>query len=257
MLEQSKNSPERRGQLRWVLKCGYDLDYYIKNNLRKTVSEGIPGQWVPPTQGRGVIEQRGCKARPVEGRWIPEGHRSQVFRNSGAIGREEVVVGGFWGICLKRLADKHQAGLWVSCSDERPEGGKARQDPGRDTGCLNCDDAGLVLSNFNFLPSRHEGGFRGVSDGKEILLQCWRLQFNPWSGAFLGEGNGYLLLSSCLENPMDDSHGWLAGYSPWGSQKSDMMEWLTFSLSDMSVIPLIPRVMFRLLIPLEHSHLKK
>ena len=95
----------------------------------------------------------------------------------------------------------------MSCSDERAEGGKARQDPGQDTGCLNCDDAGLVLSNFNFLPIRHEGGFPGVSDGKEILLQCWRLQFNPWSGASPGEGNGYLLQSSCLENPMDDSHG--------------------------------------------------
>ena len=40
-----------------------------------------------------------------------------------------------------------------------------------------------------------------------------------------GEGNGYPLQYSCLENP----HGQrsLAGYSPWGCKESDMTEQLT------------------------------
>ena len=36
-----------------------------------------------------------------------------------------------------------------------------------------------------------------------ICLQCRRPGFNPRSGQFPGEGNGYLLQYSCLENPMD------------------------------------------------------
>ena len=168
------------------------------------MNKGIPGQWVLPSQGRGVIEQRRCKA----GQW--RGGRSQRVMGARCLGtqvrvsREEVVTGGFWGICLKRLADKHQKGLWVSCSDERAEGGKARQDPGRDTGSLNCDDAGLVLSNFNFLPTRHEGGFPGVSDGKESSCNAGDSSSIPESGRSPGEGNGYLLQCSCLGNPVDD-----------------------------------------------------
>ena len=33
-----------------------------------------------------------------------------------------------------------------------------------------------------------------------------------------GEGNGYPLQSSCLENPMEKA----GGYSPWGHKESDM-----------------------------------
>ena len=38
----------------------------------------------------------------------------------------------------------------------------------------------------------------------------------------LGEGSGYLLQYSYLENPMDKRS--LAGYSPWGHKESDMAE---------------------------------
>ena len=38
-----------------------------------------------------------------------------------------------------------------------------------------------------------------------------------------GEGNGYPLQDSCLENPMD------RGYSPWGRKQSGMTERLTLS----------------------------
>ena len=37
-----------------------------------------------------------------------------------------------------------------------------------------------------------------------------------------GEGNGYPLQSSCLENPMEKA----GGYSPWGHKESDMTKWL-------------------------------
>ena len=38
----------------------------------------------------------------------------------------------------------------------------------------------------------------------------------------LGEGNGYPLQCSCLENSMD--RGACQGYSPWGHKESDMTE---------------------------------
>ena len=39
----------------------------------------------------------------------------------------------------------------------------------------------------------------------------------------IGEGNGTPLQCSCLENPMDSSHGWksLEGCSLWGRTESD------------------------------------
>ena len=40
----------------------------------------------------------------------------------------------------------------------------------------------------------------------------------PGSGRSSGEGNGYSLQYSCLENSMDRG---LAGYSPWGLKESD------------------------------------
>ena len=51
----------------------------------------------------------------------------------------------------------------------------------------------------------------------------------PESGISPGEGNGYPLQYSYLENP----HGWmsLVGYSPWGHKELDMTEWLTDCLS--------------------------
>ena len=36
---------------------------------------------------------------------------------------------------------------------------------------------------------------------------------------FLGEGHGYPLQYSCLENPMDRN---LVGYNPWGHKGLDM-----------------------------------
>ena len=47
-------------------------------------------------------------------------------------------------------------------------------------------------------------------------------------GRSLGEGNGYPLQYSCLENSMDRS---LMGYSPWGCKESHRTQLLTLSLS--------------------------
>jgi len=46
-------------------------------------------------------------------------------------------------------------------------------------------------------------GFRGDSDGKESACNVGDPGLIPGSGRSLGEGNGYPLQYSCLENSMD------------------------------------------------------
>ena len=46
-------------------------------------------------------------------------------------------------------------------------------------------------------------GFRGTSDGKESACNVGNMGSIPGSGRSPGEGNGYPLQYSCLENPMD------------------------------------------------------
>ena len=46
-------------------------------------------------------------------------------------------------------------------------------------------------------------GFPGGSDGKESACSAGGLGSIPGSGRSSGEGNGYPLQCSCLENPMD------------------------------------------------------
>ena len=64
-------------------------------------------------------------------------------------------------------------------------------------------------------------GFRGGSDGKESAGNAGDPGSIPESGRSPGEGNGYPLEYSCLENPMD---------RPWGRKKSDTTERLRLSL---------------------------
>ena len=45
--------------------------------------------------------------------------------------------------------------------------------------------------------------FHGGSDGKESACNAGDPGLIPELGGSPGEGNGYLLQSSCLENPMD------------------------------------------------------
>ena len=46
-------------------------------------------------------------------------------------------------------------------------------------------------------------GFPGGSDGKECACDAGDLGLIPGSGSSPGEGDGYPLQYSCLENPMD------------------------------------------------------
>ena len=46
-------------------------------------------------------------------------------------------------------------------------------------------------------------GFPGGSSGKESACNAGDMGFFLGSGRSLGEGNGYPLQYSCLENPMD------------------------------------------------------
>ena len=46
----------------------------------------------------------------------------------------------------------------------------------------------------------------------------------PGLGRSPGEGKGYPLQYSCLENPWTEKH---AGYSPWGLKESDITEGLS------------------------------
>ena len=52
-------------------------------------------------------------------------------------------------------------------------------------------------------------GFLVAQTVKKILLQCRRLGLIPGLGKSLGEGNGYSLPYSCLENPMNKGGWWI------------------------------------------------
>jgi len=51
-------------------------------------------------------------------------------------------------------------------------------------------------------------GFPGGSDGKEPAHNVGDLSSIPGSGRFPGEGSGYPLQDSCLENPMGRGTWW-------------------------------------------------
>ena len=63
-------------------------------------------------------------------------------------------------------------------------------------------------------------GFPGGSDGKEPACNAGDLDLISGSGRSPGEGNGYPLQYSCLENPVDREAWWL----PWGHKESDITD---------------------------------
>ena len=65
----------------------------------------------------------------------------------------------------------------------------------------------------------------GGSDGKEYACNVGDLGSIPGSGRSPGEGNGYPLQYSCLENSTEQRN--LVGYSPWGRKALDTTEQLT------------------------------
>ena len=56
--------------------------------------------------------------------------------------------------------------------------------------------------------SPEKGGFPGGSDGKESVCNAGDLSSIPGLGRSPGEGNGYSLQYSCLDNPMDRGAWW-------------------------------------------------
>ena len=70
-------------------------------------------------------------------------------------------------------------------------------------------------------------GFPGGSDGKESACNAGNLGSIPGLGRSPGEGKGYLLQYSDLENSID--------YSPWGCKDSDTTERLSLTQSQASV----------------------
>ena len=64
------------------------------------------------------------------------------------------------------------------------------------------------------------------SYGKESSCTAGDPASIPWLARYPGEGNGYPLQYSCLEN----AHGQrtLVGYSQWGHKELDMTEWLKY-----------------------------
>ena len=72
-------------------------------------------------------------------------------------------------------------------------------------------------------------GFPSGSDSKKSTCNAGDWGSIPGLGRSPGEGNGYRLQYSCLENPMDRRPG---GYSPWGGKEVAMTEQLSLSHMD-------------------------
>ena len=62
-------------------------------------------------------------------------------------------------------------------------------------------------------------GFPGGSESKESACNAGDLGLIPGLGRSSGEGNGYRLQYSYLENPMDTGT-----WCPWGRKELDMTE---------------------------------
>ena len=74
-----------------------------------------------------------------------------------------------------------------------------------------------------FLP----GGFPDSSDGKESACNAGDPGSIPGLGRSSGEGNGYPLQCSCLENPRDGGAWWAAVYGV--AQSRTRLRWLSSS----------------------------
>ena len=82
----------------------------------------------------------------------------------------------------------------------------------------------MLWPSYKQLAGLLDGAADG-SDGKESARNAGDLGSIPGSGSSSGEGNGYPLQYSCLENPMDRG-AWQA-ISPWGRKEMDMTKQLT------------------------------
>ena len=96
-----------------------------------------------------------------------------------------------------------------------------------------CHKTSIWLTDFSslFQTAAVITEYAGGSDGKESAINAGDLGPIPWSGISPGEGNGYTLQYSCLENSMDKGS--------WQVTESDMTEWLThvFTLNSSITVP--------------------
>ena len=81
------------------------------------------------------------------------------------------------------------------------------------------------LRTFFFFNWGNSHGIPGGSDNKESACNSGDMSSVPGSGRSPGEGEGYPLQYSCLENSLD--RGGLADYSPWDCKELDTTERLT------------------------------
>ena len=91
--------------------------------------------------------------------------------------------------------------------------------------------------------------FPGGSEVKASACNAGDLGSIPGLGRSLGEGNGYPLQCSGLENPMDTVHPWRRerlptpvfwpgeshGYSPWGREESGTAEPMSLSVTILAI----------------------
>ena len=73
------------------------------------------------------------------------------------------------------------------------------------------------------------------SYGKESACIAGYSGLSPGLGRFTGEGNGYALQYTCLENSMDGGAWWATVHEIAKRQESDMTEWLSLSLLNQSL----------------------
>ena len=74
-------------------------------------------------------------------------------------------------------------------------------------------------------------GFLGGSNDKESACNAGDLDLIPGSGRVPGEGNGYPLQYSCLENSMDRGAWWATVHVVAESDTTDVTNTLTFTLT--------------------------
>ena len=88
-------------------------------------------------------------------------------------------------------------------------------------------------------------GFHGDSAGKESICNAGDLASIPGLGRIPGEGNGYPLRYSCLENSMDRGAWWAIQFM--GSQRVGH-DWATFTFNSLSN-PYTPHLKFDFCLP--------